>query len=63
MPSTTSGTYLKSAVDVKARIGFVFGKALAYGFGGYSTGDWTNAPANTLTNPNMTGMNYGIGVD
>jgi opacity protein-like surface antigen len=63
MPSSYSGTFLKSAVDVKARVGFVLGRALAYGFGGYSTGDWTNAPANPLTNPYMTGMNYGIGVD
>lgn len=63
MPSNTSGTYLKNTVDLKGRLGYVIGNALAYGFVGYSSGDWTNAPSNSLTNPNMTGMNYGAGID
>jgi outer membrane immunogenic protein len=63
MPSADPGTFLKSAIDLKGRLGYVFGNALAYGFVGYSSGDWTNAPSNPLTNPNLSGMNYGAGID
>lgn len=63
MPDATAGTYLKSTLDVKARLGRAFGEALVYGFAGLSAGDWTNEPINTLTNPSMKGYNLGVGVD
>ena len=61
MPDFGPETYLNSTIDLKGRLGYVLGDALAYGFVGYSTGDWDNY--NGLTNPNLTGPNYGVGVD
>lgn len=63
MPDSATGTFLESTLDLKARLGGAFGDALVYGFAGYSTADWTNEPANALTNPAMQGYNVGVGVD
>jgi opacity protein-like surface antigen len=62
MPDSPFGNpRLNSVIDLKGRLGYVMGDVLAFGFVGYSSGDWDND--NGLTNPNMTGPNYGIGLD
>ena len=48
-------------IDLKARAGMAYGKALPYAFVGYSRGDWKNGDART--NGSADGMNYGLGLD
>ena len=48
-------------IDLKARAGMAYGKALPYAFVGYSRGDWKNGDART--NGAADGMNYGLGLD
>jgi opacity protein-like surface antigen len=47
--------------DAKARLGYAFGNAMAYGFGGVSIGDWVE---NTDPGPvRVSGFNVGAGID
>ncbi|WP_444455160.1 outer membrane protein [Rhodobacter capsulatus] len=48
-------------IDLKARAGMAYGKALPYAFVGYSRGDWKNGDGQS--NGAADGVNYGLGVD
>ncbi|GEM_PF-866459 len=51
------------SMDIKARVGYVAGSALIYGFAGGSMVTWDNNSSAGLTNRAATGFNYGAGID
>lgn len=46
--------------DAKARVGYAFGQAMAYGVAGWSTGHQASGGSDTL---DFTGLNYGAGLE
>lgn len=48
-------------LEARARVGLPVGRALIYGFAGFSAGNWQNK--NNLTNPYAKGSNVGGGLD
>lgn len=59
--TNTGLDHLESVFDAKARLGYSFGNAMAYGFGGFSTGKWVE---NTDPGPvTVSGFNVGAGLD
>ena len=55
------GSHFSNMFDAKARVGYVLGKAMMYGFAGYSFGHFDNQNTAGTTTPN--GLNYGAGID
>jgi len=57
---TSDSSRLFDMVDLKARAGVSFGKALVYGVVGYSTATYLDVP---LIPYPVSGLDYGVGVD
>lgn len=53
--------HFNNMLDLKARAGMAYDKALPYVFVGYSRGQWKNGGG--LSNDDAEGVNYGVGVD
>lgn len=47
-------------LDLKARVGYAFGKALAYGVVGYGQSEWEDGPGGVYDGK---GLIYGVGLD
>lgn len=59
--TSTGLDHIENVFDAKARLGYSFGKAMAYGFGGFSAGHWVE---NTDPGPvPVSGFNVGAGID
>lgn len=61
VPGAGDNDFFEALHDVRARLGYVVGKALLYGSLGYTEADLT--VENGLGEYTMTGMSYGVGID
>lgn len=61
VPGAGDNDFFEALHDVRARLGYVVGKALLYGGVGYTEADLT--VENGLGEYTMSGMSYGVGID
>ena len=60
-PNSIHTLTTEDTLDLKARVGYAAGNFLLYGFGGWSTVKMIESP--TATPMQVSGLNYGVGVD